>query len=162
MKIDQSYLARRRFLCGMLGSGAATLAAGISLPLISYTGNLHEEPPPPLLEIPADQCRLPPGKSKLIMYGRIPTLLIRTPEPNSVWRAFAATCTHFDCTVGYSERENCIVCACHGGYYDLEDNPTAGPPPRPLRAFYLAFRDGKLILAMEKENLDQALSPRDP
>ena len=134
------------------------MATGVSVPLGYYAGNLHEEPPPPFLEIPADECRLPPGKSKLVMYGRVPALVIHTPEPHSVWRAFVATCTHFDCTVGYSERQNCIVCACHGGYYDLEGNPTAGPPPRPLRPLYVALGDGKLILAMEKAHLDKALS----
>jgi nitrite reductase/ring-hydroxylating ferredoxin subunit len=161
MRIDESYLARRRFLCGMLGGGAGALAAGVAVPLGFYVGNLHEEPPPPFVIIPADDCRLPPGKAKLVMYGRIPTLLIRTPEPNSVWRAFVATCTHFDCTVGYSEAEQCIVCACHGGYYDLEGRPTAGPPPRPLRPLCVGLRDGNLVLALEKANLDQALSAPD-
>lgn len=157
--LDQSHLARRRFLCGMLGTGAAALAAGAAVPLAYYAGNLHEEPPPPFLEISQADYDLPPGKAKLILYGRIPTLLLRTPEPESTLRVFVAVCTHFDCTVGYREEENCISCACHGGHYDLDGNVTAGPPPHPLRRFHHAFRDGKLVIALEREDLERALRP---
>jgi hypothetical protein len=52
MKLEESYLARRRFLCGMLGAGTAALASGAAVPLAYYAGNLREEPPPPFLEIP--------------------------------------------------------------------------------------------------------------
>jgi nitrite reductase/ring-hydroxylating ferredoxin subunit len=161
MKIEESYIARRGFLCGMIGGGAVALASGAAAPLGSYVGNLREEPPPPFLEIPEAEWHLGPGKAKLVLYGRIPALLIRTPEPQSEFRAFVATCTHFDCIVGYREEENYIFCACHGGYYDTDGNVTAGPPPRPLRPFHFAFRRGTLLLALEKENLDEALRTSD-
>ena len=161
MKLDESHLARRRFLCGMLGAGTAALASGAAVPLAYYAGNLREEPPPPFLEIPQSECDLRPGKAKLFLYGRIPALVIRTPGPDSTLKVFVATCTHFDCTVGYREKENCISCACHGGQYDLDGNVTAGPPPQPLRRFHHAFRDGKLVIALEKENLERALRRSD-
>jgi hypothetical protein len=47
MKIDESYIVRRRFLCGMLGGRAAALGVGVGLPIIPYAGNLREQPPPP-------------------------------------------------------------------------------------------------------------------
>ena len=78
MKFDDSYIARRRFLCGMIGGGAGAIAAGAAVPLAFYAGNLHDEPPPLRLEIPSAQCDLAPGKSKLVMYGRIPALLVRS------------------------------------------------------------------------------------
>jgi len=159
MKFDDSYIARRRFLCGMIGGGAGAIAAGASVPLAFYAGNLHDEPPPLRLEIPSAQCDLAPGKSKLVMYGRIPALLVRSPAPEAALRVFVATCTHFDCTVGYHEDENRIYCACHGGSYDLEGNVTAGPPPKPLRRFFHKFVGGTLIIALEKENLDRAPAP---
>jgi cytochrome b6-f complex iron-sulfur subunit len=155
MKLDDSYLARRRFLHGMLGGGAAAMGAGVAGPLALYSGNLRAEPPPPSIVLAESQWRLTPGKSKMILYGRIPALLIQTPLPDSRLKAFVATCTHFDCTVGYREQENHIACACHGGLYDLEGNVLAGPPPRPLRALYHRVQDGKLILALEKENLEK-------
>jgi Rieske Fe-S protein len=156
MKIDESYIVRRRFLCGMLGGGAAALGVSVGLPIIPYAGNLREQPPPPFLEIEQADYDLPPGASRIIMYGRIPALLIKTPGPDSELRVFDATCTHFDCTVSYRADENRIFCACHEGYYDIDGRVISGPPPRPLREFHTRFRDGRLVIALEKENLEEA------
>ena len=49
MKLDESYLARRRFLGGMICGGVAALGAGAAVPLIGYVGNLRAEPPPDYL-----------------------------------------------------------------------------------------------------------------
>ena len=46
MKIDESYVARRRFLGGMIGGGMTALGAGATVPLVAYVGNLRSEPPP--------------------------------------------------------------------------------------------------------------------
>ena len=101
MKINESYLERRRFLSGMLGGGAAALGAGLAAPLVYYAANLREEPPPDFLKIDRADWDLPAGKSKMLMYGQIPALLIKTPEPESELKVFVAICTHFDCTPGY-------------------------------------------------------------
>ena len=64
MKLDDSYLARRRFLGGLLGSGVAALGAGAAVPLVQYVGNFHAEPPPDRLELTAADYQLPPGTAK--------------------------------------------------------------------------------------------------
>jgi Rieske Fe-S protein len=157
MKINDSYLARRRFLCGMLGGGAAALGTGVGLPLVAYVGNLQEAPLPEWLEIEKADYQLPPGTSRIVMYGPIPALLIQTPAPRSELKVFDAVCTHFDCTVSYKPEENRIYCACHEGYYDLDGNVISGPPPRPLHEFHKRVRDdGKLVIALEKDNLEKA------
>ena len=152
MKIEESYLARRRFLGGMLGGGAAALGSGMAVPLACYMGNLREEPPPAFLEIEKADYDLPPGKAKMLMYGRIHALLIKTPE--NELKVFVANCTHFGCTVGFQEEENRIFCACHKGYYDLEGQVLSGPPPEPLRRFHWKIQDETLVIALEKENLE--------
>ena len=83
MKINESYLARRRFLCGMVGGGAAALGAASAVPLVAYVGNLRDEPLPDSLVLEQADYELAPGTSKIVMYGRIPALLIQTPEPES-------------------------------------------------------------------------------
>ena len=155
MKLDESYLARRRFLCGLLGSGAAALGAGAAVPLVQYAGNFRDEPPPPFLEIAAADFELPPGKAKMLLYGRIPVLLVRTPAPDGELQVFVATCTHLNCTVSYREDRACIFCACHEGSFDLQGRVLSGPPPQPLRQFYRKFRDGRLVIALEQENLEK-------
>jgi cytochrome b6-f complex iron-sulfur subunit len=159
MKINESYLARRRFLCGMLGGGAAALGAGVSAPLVGYVGNLREEPPPDWLEIEEADYRLAPGESKTLFYGRIPALLFKTPDaaPESLPRVFVATCTHLDCTVTYDGARNDIVCHCHEGRYDIDGNVISRPPPRPLPKFFTRIRsNGNLVIALEQENLEKA------
>ncbi|NQT14356.1 MAG: Rieske (2Fe-2S) protein [Planctomycetes bacterium] len=156
MKINQSYLARRRFLSGMLGGGAAALGASVAVPLVGYVGNLKEAPPPEWMEIEKTDYALAPGTSKLVMYGHIPALLIQTREPGSELRVFDATCTHFDCTVRYVPEEDHILCACHEGYYRVDGSVISGPPPRPLRKFWHRLHNGKLVIALEKENLEKA------
>lgn len=155
MKLDESYLARRRFLCRMLGSGVAAMGAGTALPLVQYAGNFRDEPPPAFLEIEPADFVLPPGKSRMLLYGRIPVLLIQPPEPDGELQVFVATCTHLNCTVSYREDRACIFCACHEGYFDLHGRVLSGPPPQPLRQFYRKFRDGRLVIALEQENLEK-------
>ena len=158
MKIDESCLARRRFLCGMISGGATALGAGVAAPLTQYAGNLRKQPPPDYLEIEQADYDLPPGKSKLLMYGRIPALIIKTPGPANDLKVFVAVCTHFDCTVSYKEDANCIFCACHEGYYDLDGQVTAGPPPRPLGKFLSRLKGDKLVIALKEENLEKAFA----
>lgn len=155
MKIHESHLQRRRFLGTMLGGGAAALGAGIAAPLVGYVGNFREEPPPEFLVLDRAEYELKPGESAIVPYGPIPVLLFRTPEGEL--RAFVAVCTHFDCTVSYLPGQQRIFCACHEGSYDLEGNVLAGPPPRPLDPAYWKLTGDKLILALERENLDKAL-----
>ena len=156
MKIEESYLARRRFLLGMLGGGTAALGAGTCIPLGAYVANVHPEPPPPFLELEPAEYEVPPGGSRIVMYGAIPALVLRTPEPECELKVFVATCTHFDCTVSYQPDQQRIFCACHDGIYDLEGQVVAGPPPLPLPAFYTRAREGRLVIALEKDNLESA------
>ena len=158
MKIRESYLSRRRFLGNMIGGGTAALGAGAVVPLVQYAGNLRDEPPPDYLELDREEFDLAPGKAKMLLYGQIPMLIIRTLEPAGELKIFVAVCTHFDCTVGYVEGEKRIFCACHEGYYDLDGEVISGPPPHPLRQFHQRFKEDRLIVALEEKNLGKAFA----
>lgn len=153
MKISDSYVVRRRFLGCMVGGGVAALGSGFVAPMARFVGNLRDDPPPPFLEIAKADWDLAPGKSKMLMYGKIPVLLINTPDGEL--KVFQAVCTHFDCTVGYLEADNRIFCACHEGYYYVDGQVAAGPPPRPLTEFFWTHNGDKLVIALEKENLEK-------
>ncbi len=126
------------------------------MPLVEYAGNFSPQPPPEFLEIAREDYDLLPGRSKMIMYGRIPVLLVRAAEPESALMVFVAICPHLNCTVSHKEGDRRIYCACHEGYFDLNGEVLSGPPPRPLRQFYSRFTDGKLVIALERENLEKA------
>ena len=69
-----------------------------------------------------------------------PCLVIRTPDPGAVVRAFCAVCTHLECTVEYREAKADIFCNCHNGVYDLNGRNVSGPPPRPLEEYKVTLR----------------------
>jgi nitrite reductase/ring-hydroxylating ferredoxin subunit len=156
MKIDESCLARRRFLCGMLGGGVVAMGAGMATPLIQYAGNFHEAPLPDFVALEKSDYELPPGKAKMVLYGGVPVLLLQPAASGSALRIFLATCTHLNCTVAYQEDRDRIYCACHDGSYDTEGRVLSGPPPRPLRQLFSKLVGDRLIIAMEKENLGKA------
>lgn len=162
MKNKQSYIARRRFLCGMVGGGAAALGATAVGPLTAYMGNLRPEPLPDFIILSPDEYQLAAGQSKIIRYGPEPIILLRTREPEAELKIFQATCTHFDCIVGFAPEKNIIVCECHKGKFDLEGNVLDdSPPPKPLPQFSSRILDDqRLVIALEEENLDKALEEK--
>lgn len=62
-------------------------------------------------------------------YDGAPVELLRTEE-GIVARSLL--CTHFGCRVRWSEEEARYLCGCHGGAFDADGRPVAGPPSRPL------------------------------
>jgi len=161
MKLDDSCIARRRFLASMVGGGAAALGTGVAVPIACYVGNFRKEPPPDFIHLEKADFELAPGTSKLIQYGHIPVLLLQPPEQGEELRIFVATCTHFDCTVSYEKNADHIVCACHDGHYTLDGEVVSGPPPKPLRRCFTKPHGDRLVIALEKENLEKAFAEPD-
>lgn len=88
---------------------------------------------------------LKPNSGKIIKFGSRPVLLIRVSETD--WRAFSAICTHLNCTVQYQEARHEIWCACHNGYYNLNGQVVAGPPPRPLEDYAVRVRGEEVVIS---------------
>jgi cytochrome b6-f complex iron-sulfur subunit len=126
---------RRRFINWFLGTSFGALIAAIVFPIARYVSPPHiPEPSTAQIEAgTADDLDLLQKGFKIVRFGADPVIVIRVAE--GVFRAFAATCTHLDCIVGFQKAENRIWCNCHGGAYDLTGRNVGGPPPRPLTAF---------------------------
>ena len=88
---------------------------------------------------------------KIIRFGADPVIIVRAADDD--YRAFAATCTHLDCIVGYQKEHSRLWCNCHGGAYDLTRRNIAGPPPRPLAPYkvnLVAKNDGTSTIVVSK------------
>ena len=59
-----------------------------------------------------------------------PCIAIRTLEGKIV--AYSQVCTHLSCAVVYDRSEGGLFCPCHHGLFNLQGQPVAGPPTRPL------------------------------
>lgn len=133
---------RRHWLRWILATSLGAVGLSILYPLLRYVL------PPPESEsqtgrvLAARRSELPPNSGKLFRFGARPGIVIDTPAGEV--RAFSGVCTHLACTVQYRKDLQQIWCACHGGRYNLEGAPVAGPPPRPLERFDVALKGDEI------------------
>ena len=138
-------MLRRYFVNTLLGSGMVATAVSIFYPILKFV-------------IPPDSAEsavmsvsagrpddVQPNSGTIFKFGGEPGLLIRTPEGEL--RAFSARCTHLNCTVQYDPGEKSIICACHGGQFDLNGKNIAGPPPKPLTAYSVNIRGDEIVVS---------------
>jgi carotenoid phi-ring synthase / carotenoid chi-ring synthase len=60
--------------------------------------------------------------------------------------AFDARCTHMGCPVRVDESSGGFACPCHGGRFNSDGVPTAGPPQRPLRSLPVVHAADELLI----------------
>jgi Rieske Fe-S protein len=81
-----------------------------------------------------------------------PAILVR-PEQDLVL-AFSQKCTHLGCVVYWVDDEREFECPCHEGLFNLEGEPIAGPPDRPLVRIEVEVRDGTVWAVGQSEPED--------
>ena len=60
--------------------------------------------------------------------------------------AFDARCTHMGCPVKPDVETGGFACPCHGGRFDAQGTPTAGPPQKPLRSLPVLAQGDELLV----------------
>lgn len=58
--------------------------------------------------------------------------------------AFAVNCTHLGCPVSWLPGAQLFLCPCHGGTYDLDGKPVAGPPQHSLARYDIRINKGQV------------------
>ena len=136
---------RRNFVNTLLGSGLAATLASILYPIFKFVIP-PETAESAVMSVTAGRPDdVQPNSGKIFKFGGEPGLLLRTSEGDL--RAFSARCTHLNCTVQYDPAEKQIVCACHGGQFDLNGKNVGGPPPKPLTAFSVNVRGDEIVVS---------------
>lgn len=126
---------RRKFINWFLGTSFGALTVSIVYPVLRYISP-PRIPEATTQEVEAGETNDPAYLEKgfkIIRFGAEPVIVVKIGE--SEYRAWAATCTHLDCIVGYQKDKSRLFCNCHGGAYDLTGRNISGPPPRPLLAY---------------------------
>ena len=143
---DQS--GRRSVLNWLLGIWGGGVFGAVLYPVARYLA------PPALPESAALSASagsaqtLLPNSGRVVPFGARPAIVIRTAAGDL--RAFAATCTHLDCTVQYRPDLQRIWCACHDGQYDISGRNVAGPPPEPLEAYDVNVIGDEIAIARRR------------
>jgi cytochrome b6-f complex iron-sulfur subunit len=110
--------ARRRTLVLLAAGGPASAVLACA------------PPPPPDRRVRLPLASLPEGGRTEVEYAGEPTEVVRT---GAGVVARSLLCSHFGCRVEWRPAERRYYCPCHGGLFDAEGRPLAGPPNRPLR-----------------------------
>lgn len=137
--------SRRGFLRWFLGTSVGAMCVSVLYPVVRYIS------PPEVPE--AQTSRVVAGRdgelklneAKIFGFSGRPGILIRTED--DTYRAYAATCTHLNCTVQYRADLKQIWCACHNGFYDLSGGVAGGPPPRPLEPYQVNVANGEIVVS---------------
>jgi Rieske Fe-S protein len=135
---------RREVLDWLLGTWLAGVLASVLYPIARYLV------PPETPEAATQSVSggtladLAPNSARIVPFGAAPVILVRTASGDL--RAFAATCTHLDCTVQYRADLEHFWCACHNGHYDLNGRNISGPPPRPLDGFDVNVSNDDIVI----------------
>src|SRR5215510_7098922 len=138
-------MLRRGFVNVLLSSGILATVASIVYPILKFVV-LPETGESAVMSVSAGRADdLTPNSGKIFQFGGEPGLIVRTAEGEL--RAFSARCTHLNCTVQYDSGERQIICACHGGVFDLNGKNIAGPPPKPLVAYSVNIRADEIVVS---------------
>jgi cytochrome b6-f complex iron-sulfur subunit len=135
---------RRSVLNWLLGLSGGGVFGAVLYPVARYLAP-PDVPEAATQSVTAGSAQaLAPNSGRVVAFGSRPAIVIRTAAGDV--RAFAATCTHLDCTVQYRPDMQRIWCACHNGQYDLNGRNVAGPPPRPLEPYDVNVKDDQITL----------------
>jgi Rieske Fe-S protein len=159
MRLNESVLNRRDLLDGLLGAGVLVWGGVGGEMALSYLTGL-EVPEPDEVVVGGELLEvLQQKRFVLVPYGPQPVLLLR--KPDGELRAFSAVCTHLQCNVYYRPDDNDIFCNCHDGVFSADGDNIAGPPPRPLRPFYVIEQDDGTLLVSNRP-IDDTARPESP
>ena len=125
----------RREALRILGGAAGAAAAAHALSLLGCASGA-EPIEVPLSEIPVD-------RRVRLVWDDGPVEVIRTEAGIG---ARSLRCTHQGCEVRWQPADRRYHCPCHGGVFDADGRPIAGPPLNPLQAVPVRVEGDRVIL----------------
>jgi Rieske Fe-S protein len=138
--------SRRSFVDVLLGTGFLGMAVWMLYPVTRYlVPPKSGEPSVASVTLPWKPAEVKVNSGRIFRFGSQPGILVKTPSGEL--RAYAATCTHLNCTVQYREDRQDIWCACHNGVYDLNGKNVSGPPPRPLDPYNVFVKGDQVVVS---------------
>jgi cytochrome b6-f complex iron-sulfur subunit len=143
---------RRTFLGILLGGVGLVVSAAAAWPVWRFlaprTGSGELE------KISISRAEIPLAGAHFFSFHGKPAVLLQS-KPGQ-FAAFSAVCTHLGCVIKWVPEKGEFLCPCHAGRFSVEGKVLGGPPPEPLSQFHWRFKNDNLVIALEKENLEEA------
>lgn len=138
-ELDRKQFLQRATLLmgGVLGAAVVVPTATMAVAPAFHTRSYYDVDLGPIGNFPAD----PQNPYRVVTFEAVPhdttgigrrVAFVRNDGGRS-FTALSNTCMHVGCPVRNFGRA--FGCPCHGGQYDYEGRPTAGPPVRPLNRY---------------------------
>ncbi|MGE5141053.1 MAG: ubiquinol-cytochrome c reductase iron-sulfur subunit [Rudaea sp.] len=144
-ELENKPITRRRSLQLLLGFSVVSTVGGIVGPIVSYltpqTGTVTGGGSVDVGKIED----FPVGSGTVVSVNDKPVIIVNTKAGGL--KAFSAICTHLGCIVAWEARKNVVQCPCHEGVFNATTGAVvSGPPPKPLAAYELVVKDGKVLI----------------
>ncbi len=152
--ISPEEMSRRQFLGRITIAAGVVGAALIGIPIIGFLFTpLIKKTPVVWRDIgPLDKFKV--GDTVVVTYldpSPLPWAGVSARSAAWVRRvnqdqfiAFSDNCTHLGCPVRWLPDAQLFMCPCHGGVYDQQGIPVAGPPPKPLAHVPIRVNNGQV------------------
>jgi len=137
-------VGRRDFLANVaLGIAGLLSAGGLASRFLAFLYPVV--PPEQLLEVRvAARDRIPANGGMVVT---VPVGHVALVDVDGEIHAFSAVCTHLGCIVRWQPGPGSVwLCPCHKGAYARDGRVVSGPPPRPLKRYEVAVRDGNVYV----------------
>jgi len=87
-------------------------------------------------------------KSVLVRAGEAGDKILVVHGSDGELHAINSVCTHKGCDVRYDNELGHLRCPCHGSEYGLDGHNIKGPAERPLKAYNVTTRSGRVIIEL--------------
>lgn len=141
-------VTRRSFIQFLLGFSIVSTVVGMLTPVVGYllpksAGASSSGP----VEVGKVED-FPAGQAKIVSVNDKPVMIINNKTGGM--KAFSAICTHLGCIVSWNDRKSTIQCPCHDGFFNpVTGAVVSGPPPKPLPAYEVTVREGKVLVGKQ-------------
>ena len=153
---EPAFPGRRSFLGVLLGVGAVSVGALLSVPLVRFA--LHPVLAKTTETAPSDLGAIEEFSSITSPVKRLITVEQRdgwrkiiseksvyvTKSADGQLRVLSSICPHLGCSIPWNEAKGQFVCPCHVGVFAPDGALIAGPPPRAMDELETKIECGRL------------------
>jgi menaquinol-cytochrome c reductase iron-sulfur subunit len=153
-------IGRRKFLGGIIGIVAGTVAALVGIPAVGYvvSPGVKSQSTEEWITL-GPLSSLAPGVPTGFPFSRsIADGWVQTTQTGTAYAltldgqsvtVLSDVCPHLSCRVSFQSDTQTFICPCHAAVFSATGTVISGPPPRPLDAFESRIENGQIQIKLE-------------